>query len=176
MIRSQQNILKLEKIYEIYKVIMYNEAWKVLHNKEDCEDAIQRTFENLIKCCDRIEEVDSPRTCGFIKIATKNAAIDIYNEKTKLFGKEVYTEFIEDLSEVDYTDSCEIVINQETLRETIEAIKKLPETMRDVVILEKVLGYTREETMQLLGEKNETLKKRLTRARKKLISAIRKED
>lgn len=176
MVKSQQDLLKLEKIYEMYKGIMYNEARKVLRSKEDCEDAIQKTFENLIKCSDRIEDVDSARTCSFIKIATRNAAIDICKANSNVSERELSADFLEDLPSINSRDSCDIVIQKETLERTIEAIKKLPVTMRDVVILEKVLGYSRKEAMQLLGENNETLKKRLTRARKKLQSAIRKED
>ncbi len=172
----KRDFSKLERIYEKYKGIIFKEAWAILHNENDVEDAVQKTFENLTKCCDRIEDVDSPRTCGFIKIVARNAAIDIRKEKVNIVNMETSIEFLEDIGSAECADSLEILIQKESVRIVIEAIKKLLEKLRDVVILEKVLGYTRAETMQLLGEKNETLKKRLTRARNKLLDKLRKDD
>lgn len=176
MAKLEREFSKLEEIYEKYKGIMYKEAWAILHNELDVEDAVQKAFENLTKCCDRIEKVDSARTCNFIRIVVKNAARDVYKEKMHVINQETGVDFIEDLCSTDCRDSIDILIQKEKLRITIEGIKKLPETMRDVIILEKVLGYTRAETMKLLGENNETLKKRLTRARKKLLESLRKDD
>lgn len=176
MVKAKQDFTKLEEIYEKYKGIMHKEAWLILHNELDVEDAIQKAFENLTKCCDRLEEIDSPRTRNFIRIVTKNAARDIYKEKMSITNIETAVDFIEDLCSTNYTDSLDILIQKEKLNKTIEEIKKLPETMRDVIILEKVFGYTRPETIKLLGENNETLKKRLTRARKKLLESLRKDD
>lgn len=176
MAKTKQDFAKLEEIYEKYKGIMHKEAWLILHNELDVEDAIQKAFENLTKCCDRLEEVDSPRTRNFIRIVTKNVARDIYKEKMSITNIETAVDFIEDLCSTNYADSLDILIQKEKLNKTIEEIKKLPETMRDVIILEKVFGYTRPETIKLLGENNETLKKRLTRARKKLLESLRKDD
>lgn len=176
MAKLERDFSKLEEIYEKYKGIMYKEAWSILHNELDVEDAVQKAFENLTKCCDRIEKVDSARTCNFIRIVVKNAARDVYKEKMHITNQETCVDFIEDLCSTNCGDSTDILIQKEKLRITIEEIKKLPETMRDVIILEKVLGYTRAETIKLLGENNETLKKRLTRARKKLLESLRKDD
>lgn len=178
MAKTGKDFLKLEKIYELYKGLMHKEAWLILRNEADAEDAVQKAFVKLTKCCDRLEEVESPRTRNFIRIVARNTAKDIYREKANISSQETSIDFLEDLSSsvASCRDALDILIQKEKLRITIEEIKKLPETMRDVVILEKVLGYTRAETMKLLGENNETLKKRLTRARKKLLESLRKDD
>ena len=71
---------------------------------------------------------------------------------------------------------ADIVISKETVNRIAEEIEKLPEKYRDVLILEKVFGYSREDTMKLLGANYEAIKKRMTRAKKKLLEALRREE
>ena len=70
----------------------------------------------------------------------------------------------------------DIVIGKESVDRIAQEIKKLPEKYRDVLLLEKVFGYSRDDTMRLLNQNYETLKKRMTRAKTKLLDALRKED
>lgn len=171
-----ENETKLERIYEKYKNIMYREAYTILHDSHDAEDALQQAFLKLMPCIDRVREDEPGMTCNFLKMVIRNVAKDLYNKRIYLNNTEDTIDIIED----DVTDVgmevADIVISKETVSRIAQEIENLPEKYRDVLILEKVFGYSREETMVLLNQNYEALKKRMTRAKKKLLEALRKEE
>lgn len=73
-------------------------------------------------------------------------------------------------------EPSKIVIDKETVNKVTKAIGDLPEIYRDVLLLEKVYGNTREEIAELLNISYETTKKRSLRARKMLAEALERED
>lgn len=175
--RNRIGISKFERIYEKHKKVMYKEAYNVLQNSHDVEDAVQQACLRLLQCAERIKEDEVGMTCNFIKIVVRNVAKDLYRDKIYLNTKEDAIDMLAD----DWTRMCRIgvvdlVIDKENVGRIVKAIDNLPEKCRDILLLEKVFGYSREETMILLGESYETLKKRMTRAKTKLLEALRKED
>lgn len=170
------NSLKLEKLYLEYRSMMYREANKILHNQFDSEDAVQTAFVKLTKCADRITDEIPIMTHTFMKIVVRNVAIDIHRKRLYLNKYEsAYENLNEELADVDQ-DLADIVIDIYSVEKIIEQIKNLPENYRDVILLEKVYGYTREETMVLFNANYETVKKRMTRAKTKLLEVLKRED
>lgn len=172
---KENDCAKLERIYEKYKNIMYKEAYSVLRDPHDSEDAVQQAVLRIIRCIDRIREDEPGMTCNFLKIIVRNVAKDLYNKRLYLNSNEDTIDVLEDSAAVSMEVS-DIVIGKESVDRIAQEIKKLPEKYRDVLLLEKVFGYSREDTMRLLNQNYETLKKRMTRAKTKLLDALRKED
>ena len=171
-----KDLSKIERIYEKYKNIMYKEAFAILHDPHDAEDAVQHAFIRIIRCIDRIREDEPGMTCNFLKIIVRNVSKDLYNKRIYLNSAEDTIEILEDNMTDKGMEVTDIVISKETVARIANEIENLPEKYRDVLLLEKVFGYSREETMKLLDQNYEALKKRMTRAKKKLLEALRKED
>lgn len=66
----------LETMYELYEQGMYRVAYGVLHNKEQAEDAVQDSFEKLLKYLPEIDAHDSPKTQKLVLKIVRNTAID----------------------------------------------------------------------------------------------------
>lgn len=170
------NFYKLENLYITYRELMYREANKVLHNTYDAEDAVQIAFERLANCTDKITDEVPAMTRAFMKIVAKNAAVNVCKQRLYLNKYENTFEVLQDDLIDPNIELADVVIDKVSTEEIIEKIKCLPENYRDVIIFEKIYGYSREETMELLGENYETIKKRLTRGKAKLLEMLKKED
>lgn len=178
MINTKEKIdsLKLERLYLDYRSLMYKEANKILHNQYDAEDAVQSAFVKLTKCADRITDEMPAMTYNFMKVVARNVALDIHKKRLYLNKYEnTYENLDQELADADQ-ELADIIIDKFSVEKIIEQIKNLPDNYRDLIILEKVYGYTREETMILFGVNYETIKKRMTRAKTKLLDALKRED
>lgn len=172
---NKYDVSKLERIYEKYKKTMYKEAYNILYDAGDAEDAVQQAFVKIIGHLDKINEDEPGMTCNFLKIVVRNIAIDIYKKRLYLNSTDDIVDTLDDVIPAGTKEVSEIVIEKETVELIAKEIEKLPEIYRDVLLLERVYGYSREESMQLLGASYDTLKKRMTRGKKKLLEALRKE-
>lgn len=68
----------LESMYELYEQGMYRIAYGILNNREQAEDAVQDSFEKLLKYLPRIDRPDSPNTRQLVLKIVRNTAIDQY--------------------------------------------------------------------------------------------------
>lgn len=173
---TEKDLSKIERIYEKYKNLMYKEAYSILHDPHDTEDAVQQAVLRLIRVVDRIRDDDPAMLCNFLKIVVKNVSKDLYNKRIYLNNTEDTIEILEDTASDMGMEVTDIIISNESVQRISMEIQKLPDKYRDVLLLEKVFGYSREETVVLLNQNYETLKKRMTRAKKKLLEALRKEE
>ena len=80
---KENDCAKLERIYEKYKNVMYKEAYSVLRDPHDSEDAVQQAILRIIRCIDRIREDEPGMTCNFLKIIVRNVAKDLYNKRIR---------------------------------------------------------------------------------------------
>lgn len=165
----------MERLYEKYKYVMQSEAFHILFDTMEAEDAVQQSFVKIAKCLDRIDESNPAMTCNFMKVVARNVAKDMYKKKLYLNSDEEASEWIDDSKIHRTTGVQQLVITKEATGVIMKAIMELPEIYRDVLLLEKVYGYTREESMRILNANYETVKKRLTRAKIKLAEALKKE-
>lgn len=53
---NKNKVSKLERIYERYSTIMYKEAYSILYDKSDSEDAVQQSFIKIMHSLDKINE------------------------------------------------------------------------------------------------------------------------
>ena len=110
-----------------------------------------------------------------IVIATRNNAINMYNEikrrnksvvSTTMYDDETDNWEIMDIPD-DTNDVQRLVINEETCRMLHDLINKLDLIYRDVVVLMQ-MGYSYEAIADILGITVETARKRYSRAKAKL--------
>lgn len=155
---------KAERLYNAYGRMMYKTAFDILGDSLLSEDAVHESFVRIIKIIDKIDDENTDRTKSFLVIISRNVSLDILRKRKK----ETEAEDIPDPSPgVD-----EIVINRDTLKRTAEAIRALDPKYRDVLLAVRVHNLSRRETAEMFGISEETVKKRLTRAKEKLKEVI----
>lgn len=158
---------RLEKLYEAYEQEMHRQAFYVLHDENDAEDAVQNAFLGIWKSLDKLCDLGEKEIKWYVIRAAINAAIDIYRKKNEKRQKEEpYDE------NASYFHSENRNVNELGL---FEKIAELPDRDRDVLMLKYVYGFQYKEMAKILGISTETVKKALLRAKNKLEKLCREE-
>ena len=168
-IKSDDDREKVIRLYANYKNLMYSEAYNILRDHHLTEDAVHDSFIKVIKYLHKIDESDVPRTRNYLVIICRNTAKDIRRKTLPLNDDENIADEVSFEDTGRKSDTLDIVLHKESVRELAKAIENLPEIYRDALILQKVEGHSREEIAQILNINVETVKKRLTRAKQMII-------
>lgn len=151
---------KVEQLYEKYQKLMYVVAYHILNHHQDAEDAVLESWEKIIRHMDKIDHIDSPKTKSFLVILVERTSIDHYRKNKKRYDSQVMLEEYENspyfVTKDDSIDSSEI--NQ--------LLRNIPKTYSDVILLHYVHGFSGKEVADILGIKENTVMKRLSRGRK----------
>lgn len=132
---------------------------KNLRNEEDARDVVQTAFEKLWR---NREDVDAEKSKSYLFTIAYNAMIDHLRKVKRIYLKE---EFNPDMRVVDRP-----VNNAKAVLE--EALAKLNETQRSLVMLKDYEGYSYEEIGQITGLNSSQVKVYLHRARLQLKEYI----
>ena len=171
-IENNEQRAKAEKLYYIHRTLMYQIAYEILGNKQQAEDAVHESFVRIMKNLHKIDENNCPRTRSFLVIICRNVAVNMYN-KSKSIKNADYE--IDNISNDENNSPLDIVINKESLERLTSAIMELKPIYRDVFLLRYSHDFSREEIAEQLGITIETVKKRITRAKKILVEKLEKE-
>jgi len=165
---------KFERLHTKYKYLLLSIATKIVKDHHLAEDAVQHSFEKIFENLHKIDEKDEDVTRKLLAIICRNVSINIYNSKKVLDKK---YENIDNMEvECSEFNPLNIVVDSESEDLIVKAIKGLPLTYSDVVLLKYHYDYSREEIAHLLELPLETVKKRLFRGRKILSKSLRRED
>lgn len=174
LMENQDDQLKIERLYEQHRYLMYSQAYKILQDKHLAEDAIQQSFVKIISNLDKIDENNSPRTRNFMVIICVNTAKSI-NNKSLYLNRNYNVEDVDaDMMDIG-NDPLDILIDKDSVKQITRAIEALNPIYRDILLLKRAYGYSRVEISELLEIPEETVKKRLARARKMLSQVLEKE-
>jgi len=174
-IKNQDDLVKVEQLYEKYKYLLYNVANDILHDKYLSEDAIHQTFIKVINNLHKIDKINCLRTRSFLVIICRNVAINIYNKRTYLNKQNDSIDGITEENEDYSNDLTEIIISEENVQRIVKAIKELKPIYQDVLLLNKIYGYSVDEIANMLEISREAVKKRITRAKSYLCNSLNKE-
>ena len=138
----------------VYRFIVKN-----LRHEEDARDVVQTAFEKLWR---NRAEVDTEKSKSYLFTIAYNGMIDHIRKAKRVYLRE---EFSED------TRTChQPVNNAKAILE--EALSKLSETQRSLVLLKDYEGYNYEEIGQITGLNASQVKVYLHRARLQLKEYI----
>lgn len=170
---DKDSALKVERLFEKYRKLMFGAAFEILQDKGMAEDAVIAAMERIIKNIDKIGEIDCPKTRNFVVIICKNAAIDIYNKrKTASMAEACYCGEMY----IEENEPINIVLNKDTVDRMKKAIKALDMIYRDVFLMKYAHEMSREEIAEACGISIEAVKKRLARAKRKIVELMGEED
>lgn len=165
---TQEERTKFEEIYKKYGKLMKYVAYNILRDDSLAEDAVHNAFLKLIKYIDRINDVDCHKTKSFVVIVTESVSKDMYAKRKREATVNIEDneqEIVIDPPDFDSIDTQVIA----------DAIGKLPEIYRDALILKYVHQYKDAEIGELLGISPTAVRKRLQRAKEKLVLILGEE-
>lgn len=159
---KQNNRAAQLQIYNQYCDGMYAVAMRFVKDSMEAEDIVQESF---IKAFAKLHQYKAEVTFGaWLKRIVINKSIDLLKSKKQhlLQLEEVH------LKVVDDNDDNWFVEDTITLDEVKEAIKKLPEKYKYVVMLYLVEGYDHQEISEILSISEVASRTQLSRGKVKL--------
>lgn len=168
LIDSQEEKSKFEQIYNSYKHTMFYVAKSILKDDYLSEDAVHNAFINIAKSMDKISEVHSNRTKGYVLVIVRNVSLNILKNQKKTVDIEGFEENI--ANDLILEDE---VLSKLSVDSIVEKIVSLPVIYKDVLYLSYVEDLNTQEISKLINISNEAVKKRLQRGRKILLENLK---
>jgi len=170
---NEEKRLKIEELYYAYRNLMYKVAYEILKDHHMAEDAINESFIRIMNNLHKITEINCHRTRNFLVIICRNVAIDMYNSKIKKKECEYPEKFIDDRKIIN---PAEVIVNKESVERISKVIGRLDDKYKDIFILSRVYDISTEDIAKMFGITPDNVRKRLQRAREKILNEYSKED
>jgi RNA polymerase sigma-70 factor, ECF subfamily len=144
---------------------LFRAAWALSGSREEAEDLVQDTYERVLR---RPRFVRRDDDLGYLYRTLRNTYFNA--RRTASRRPSVVAEIDEERAESVRSDSQPEVAAEMNM--VLEAVAKLPQPMREVLVAIDVLGLTYAEAGKALGVHENTVPTRLARARLKVSEAI----
>ena len=158
------------ELYERHRLKVYHAAFRILRNRQDAEDAAQRSFERAFINLAGFRG-DSTFSTWIVRIAT-NEALMMLRQRRAAVISEISNDDARWARALDPADERptpeEAVVESERRTVVIKAISRLRQSLRTVILLREFQGLTSAETARLLGLTVSTVKARTHHARRYL--------
>jgi RNA polymerase sigma-70 factor (ECF subfamily) len=141
------------KLYELHRVRIYHTVFRILRNRQDAEDAVQRSFQRAFTNLCKFRE-DSTFSTWITRIAINDALMLLRQRRANKRLPEDNDDS-ERSSVLDLTDKAptpeQALAENELRAAVIHAISQVRENLRIVVLLRELQGLTSAETARRLG-------------------------
>ncbi|MCQ2248678.1 MAG: sigma-70 family RNA polymerase sigma factor [Treponema sp.] len=159
------------KIYDSVFVSLFKVAYRIVSDEEAAEDLVHDTF---IKASEKKMVFDTMNDATFWMIrVVKNAALNYAKRKTieaNAYHKVLY-------EGRQHMESGEVdLLKKETVKAATEALAKLPDNLKEVLVLKEYAGMSYKEIGDQLGITEGNVKVRVFRARAKLLELLGEDD
>jgi len=164
------NLVKMEKLYELYESKMNFIAYGILNNVAQSEDVVQDSFIKLSDYLDRIKDVDDVNTKRLALKIVKTTAINAYRrnrKETELFEYALEEEIVDPLNVID---AKILHMHNHTMLDPI--ISDMPEIYKQVIELLYYYELSTSEMSAITGLDKSTIRKRNERAKKYIVDRI----
>ena len=81
MLDTPEEKTRFEQIYLKYRGLMYHVADKILHNRQDAEDAVHNAFLRIIRKFSRFQNASAKELAPQIVVITRNEAISLLRKR-----------------------------------------------------------------------------------------------
>lgn len=157
------------ELYVRHREQIYRSVFRMLRNRQDAEDAVQRSFQRALTNLNRFRG-DSTFATWMTRIAINEALMLLRQRRANTPIAE--TDIDDTVSAVvlpDERPTPEEVLAENELRTTLaDAISRLRKNLRTVVLLRELQGLTSAETARQLGLTVSAVKARIFHARRHL--------
>lgn len=160
------------QLYERYRLRLYRSAFRILRNRQDAEDAVQRSFLRAFTTLTGFRE-ESTFSSWMTRIVINEALMLLRRRRMPSSIFQVQNDDVNETLELDAADerpTPEQAFAQTELRDLVtRAIFRLGEGLRSVVLLRELQGLSSAETARRLGLTVSAVKARTFRARRHLL-------
>ena len=166
----QGDALAFEEIYQRYRGMVFNLALRMSGDRERAADLSQEIFLRIYRHLSRFKGRSSLKTWIY--------RVGLNCCRSRLSRKRLPTQPLPDAAEVleelqDETTSPErVALARDAGRLVAEALRELPVTYREAVVLRDIEGFTYQEIAEVLNLPIGTVRSRLARARRALKEAV----
>lgn len=142
LLDTQNEKDKFIKLYDKYKNMLYWISYGKTQSCQDAEECVQETFFYVAKHFEKIGDVNSSQTKGYLATIVTGFSIDVYN-KSKKYGR-IDIENNNIAENLSYFDNIETV----ELSSAIESV--LSEEEKIYIYLKYVYGYKSAELRKFI--------------------------
>ena len=168
------NEQEFENIYKMSAGMVYNVALRITGDPFLAEETVQEVYLKVFNNLDKFENRSSITT--WIYRITVHTAINI--AKSRSHGKKFFDVLDENVSAVlsDPDDNVEKMIDQKSREELVKRmLASLEPRHRSYLVLREIQGLSYEEIAKIMGEKINSVRTHIKRAREQLIKLYGRE-
>jgi RNA polymerase sigma-70 factor (ECF subfamily) len=158
---------EFRKLYDSTFPILFRVAWRIAGSEEAAEDLCQEAFSRLHE---KNMVFPNPEEAKYWLIrVVKNAALNYAKRKER--ERKAYQRAFHEQTRQEETGEG-LLVKKETRAEVLEALKKLPENLKIVLILKEYAEMNYREIGRALGISEGNVKVRVFRARERLSALL----
>ena len=161
---------EFRKLYETVFPILFKVAYRIANSEEAAEDLCQEAFFRLYE--KNMVFPNAEEAKYWLIRVVKNA--DLNYAKRKDRERKAYQKAFREDIRLEKTGE-QVLISQETQREVQDALEKLPDNLRIVLILKEYGELNYKEIGRALGISEGNVKVRVFRARERLAGLLSKD-
>jgi RNA polymerase sigma-70 factor (ECF subfamily) len=162
------NEAEFRRLYNSAFPVLYKVAYRITYSNEAAEDLCQEAFFRLHEK-NMVFPSPDEATYWLIRVV-KNAALN-YAKRKQRERRAYQRAFKEDVRKVETGEGD--LVSKETKAEVLEALNKLPENLRMVLIFKEYAELNYKEIGRVLGISEGNVKVRIFRARERLAVFLR---
>lgn len=167
----------MQEVYQQNERLMYAIALKYASNTQDCEDIVHDTVEKLCKNIAKIKELPNSALRAYVVYAVRNTAINFRKHQSTINRHIQQLSGDDSSSEYDQPES--IIERIEDLQEKRTSLTKvwtqLTDAEQELLYRKYVLDQTTEELAGIFQCSRDSIRMRLSRARRKSLRLMKGE-
>ena len=162
----------MRELYRRYSRLMFAEALRRVSNRQDCEDIVQDAVESLCQKVGVLRTLPEQALPAYIVYTVKNKSLNFLRHQAVV---DKHAADLEDEGELESSSPSpeELAV----LREQTEGLHKvwplLPEEDRELLYRKYILGQDNEELAEIFHCRKDSVRMRLTRARRRAVSLMK---
>ena len=177
MINEVDDRAFMHEVYQQNERLMYAIALKYASNTQDCEDIVHDTVEKLCKNIAKIKELPNSALRAYVVYAVRNTAINFRKHQSTI--NRHIQQLSGDDSNSEYDQPESIIERIEDLQEKRTRLTKvwtqLTDAEQELLYRKYVLEQTTEELAGIFQCSRDSIRMRLSRARRKSLRLMKGE-
>ena len=162
-----------ERIYYAHRKQMLTLAFAILEDEDDAEDLVHDVFCNIAeKYMQSLQNIKNEQDMkNYLLKAAKNSALNKKRD-TKPHISLQESEYMLNKDNLNDNEFLDMICNNISYQEVLEAIRTLDKKYEDVLYLHFVIGMTVPEVAEHLNRNKQTVKKQLLRGKILLLEKL----
>ena len=162
----------MKNLYKRYSRLMYATALRLIPDGQDCEDIVQDAVECLCKKVHTLMGLPAPALTVYIIYTVKNKASNFKRHQTVVDKHVLPMTNVERLESPDPPPETHLEL-KEQINTLYKVWPQLPEQDRELLYRKYVLRQDNEELAEFLRCKPDSVRMRLTRAKRKAAALMK---